>query len=959
MISLILTQFCFAQISFNIAVTNVSGNYYDGQLVYNGSFTIKASGGTGPYEYKITNNPGGRFGNSYSSNGYFGGLPPFTYNVSVFDVSGQKIADTIVTVTTVYPQPSLFCFLKMPSACDSVNGRIIFLGQGGTPPYSYSIDGGVSFSSSDTFPNLPQGFYNCLLKDANGFLALFTTSYCYRNSCPPPLTYPPYFGPDPACSFFAKAYSSAGSNCNNNGRIEISAYPLPPPLVSYPPFSYSMDGINYFPTNTTEFSTAVEDSLPPGLYNIHFKDSIGQTQIFSVQIPKFCEVQIKYIGVDASCQQSDGRITITASDGTAPYTYTMDGINFQSSNTFSNLAAGTYNFSVKDANDIITTSGATIFNKCPVVSATGTDEICGNKKGIIAATGIKGTKPYQFSIDGIYFQTDSFFNNLGTGVYKVILKDANDFMDSISVTIKNNCLLVTALSINETCGNKNGSTTVTASEGTPPYLYSIDGINFQSNNIFTGLANGIYSITAKDSGGLFFTIKDTIANIAAPISKAVATTAGCDGTGAVITVSNTGGTAPFQYSLDSLNFQSSNVFNNVSAGNYVVVVKDSNQCIVKDSIQVSKYPVPAVFIGNDTGACAGQTILLKAPAGLQYQWQDGSTGNLYAAKTTGLYWVKVTNQYNCFAIDTINIVFKPLPSFSLGNDTSLCTNQVLNIKISSAPITASYLWNTGNTTSALLINDPGLYWLKVSDSGCVSTDSILVNYKPLPTVNLGKDTILCEGNILQLNTGNSDSYLWQDGTAASSYSVSQQGTYSVQVTKNNCVNRDTINVDYLYKPHFTLGADQFICKGQPLVLDPSLTDANLLWQDGSRNKTFTVTMPGLYSLSATNKCGSVSDSVLITQGVCNLYMPTAFTPNGDAKNDVFKAGFGEDITTYHLQVYNRFGQLVFETKDKNAGWDGRLNRKEQPAGAYIWLVQYSIASNKTTQQLKGTVLLIR
>lgn len=154
----------------------------------------------------------------------------------------------------------------------------------------------MSFTSSDTFKNLPQGFYSFLLKDANGLLTLFSTSYCYRNGCPfePPGS-PPYFGPALPCSFIAKAYSSGGSNCNNSGSIGIDAYPLPSPQVSYPAFYYSMDGINYFPTNTTEVSTAVEDSLAPGLYKIYFKDSIGQKQLFSVVIPKYCEVQITFV----------------------------------------------------------------------------------------------------------------------------------------------------------------------------------------------------------------------------------------------------------------------------------------------------------------------------------------------------------------------------------------------------------------------------------------------------------------------------------------------------------------------------------------------------------------------------------------------------------------------------------------------------------------------------------------
>ena len=960
-IVLLVSNNLFAQVSLNISVTNVSTNSYNaGYLIYNGSFTITASGSNGPYGYQVISTPFA-LGNYYNNNGYFANLPASAYRVLVLDGSGKKIADTAVTISSIYPQPAIFCLLKTPSSCDSSNGSIVFQGQGGAPPYTYSIDGGVNFTSNDTFSNLATGYYNCLLKDANGMLALFSTSHC-PGGCPnlPPFIDQPYFGPGLPCPFLAEADIGSASNCNKNGIINIYTNSFLPPFICYPPYYYSMDGMNYLPANATPFSSVSEDSLAPGLYNIYFKDSIGQTQIYAVSLAEFCEVQINNIVIDASCQQSDGSITITATDGTQPYAYTMDGINFQSSNTFLNLAAGIYSFSVKDANGINTTSAAIVFNKCPVVSATGTDETCGDGKGIIAATGIKGTKPYRFSIDGINFQTDSFFNNLSAGIYKVILKDANGFMDSISVTIKNNCLAVTAISINESCGNKNGSITSTASGGKQPYLYSIDGTNFQSNNIFTDLSNGIYIITAKDADGLLVTIKDTITNISGPIVKAIASTAGCDGTGAIITVSITGGTALFQYSLDSLNFQTNNVFSNVNTGTYVVVVKDSNGCVTKDSILVSKYPEPVVFIGNDTGACAGQIILLKAPAGLQYQWQDNSTGNSYTAANTGLYWVKVTNQYNCFAIDSVNIVFKPLPPFSLGNDTSLCEGQILNIKISSTPATASYLWSTGNTASSLIINAPGLYWLKVSDSGCVSTDSLFVNYKPLPTVKLGNDTILCEDKTILLNAANTGaSYLWQDGNTNSTYPVTKQGEYNVSVTLQGCMSNDAIKVGYQPKPVFTLGEDKFICKAQSLVLTPNISNAGFLWQDGLTAKSYTVTKPGLYILSATNECGSSADSVLINQGVCNLYIPTAFTPNGDSKNDVFKAGFGEDISTWHLQVYNRFGQLVFETKDKNAGWDGKLNAKEQPQGGYVWIVQYTTLSNKIARQLKGTVALLR
>jgi len=130
-------QTSIAHLILKLSISQVSGNYFNGQLVYNGSFTITASGANAPCQFQITNNPGGVFGNSSSNNGYFGSLPPFVYKVSVFDVSGQKVADTIVPVTTLNPLPSLYCLLQIPTSCYSTTGQIVCIGNGGTPPYSY------------------------------------------------------------------------------------------------------------------------------------------------------------------------------------------------------------------------------------------------------------------------------------------------------------------------------------------------------------------------------------------------------------------------------------------------------------------------------------------------------------------------------------------------------------------------------------------------------------------------------------------------------------------------------------------------------------------------------------------------------------------------------------------------------------------------------------------------------
>jgi gliding motility-associated-like protein len=164
-------------------------------------------------------------------------------------------------------------------------------------------------------------------------------------------------------------------------------------------------------------------------------------------------------------------------------------------------------------------------------------------------------------------------------------------------------------------------------------------------------------------------------------------------------------------------------------------------------------------------------------------------------------------------------------------------------------------------------------------------------------------------------------------------------------------------------PVFTLGMDTVICREQDIVLEPVVLNNNPIeayqWQDGSTQPQFTVANAGTYSLQAANSCGATSDTIVITNGVCRLLVPNAFTPNGDGRNERFRAFFGENVVSYSLQIYNRWGQRVFTSNSKNEGWDGTLHGQAQPAGTYTWLIRYKVLNNMRDIFLKGTLLLIR
>jgi gliding motility-associated-like protein len=342
-----------------------------------------------------------------------------------------------------------------------------------------------------------------------------------------------------------------------------------------------------------------------------------------------------------------------------------------------------------------------------------------------------------------------------------------------------------------------------------------------------------------------------------------------------------------------------------------------------------------------------------------YKWHDNSSADTYLVNAQGTYWVQATGMNGCTNADTINVYKKPLPGFTLGNDTTLCEQQQLSYNFNLA--NATYIWSTGNTQAQQAINQPGVYWLEVSQQGCSKRDSVSVLYKPIPQVSLGNDTILCEGVSYQLNanTNNNVTYTWQNNSTGSSYVVNASGKYWVRVLLNGCANADTANITYTLKPVFDLGNDTSICKGQTFTLQPHVNDnATYKWQNGSTGSSFNVTEPGIYEVTVTNECGARSDKIAIDQGLCLLVMPNAFSPNHDGLNDVFRIKHPWYIKEFHMMIFNRWGEKVFESYDPNKGWNGTWNGIDQPSSAYAWVISLTDKDGQKDSS-RGIVILAR
>jgi gliding motility-associated-like protein len=386
-------------------------------------------------------------------------------------------------------------------------------------------------------------------------------------------------------------------------------------------------------------------------------------------------------------------------------------------------------------------------------------------------------------------------------------------------------------------------------------------------------------------------------------------------------------------------------------------------CVFRDSLTISAvHPKPVVNLGNDSTVCGNGPVPLNAGnPGAIYTWQNGSTAPTYSAVNSGIFWVEVKNNFGCSKRDSISLLFKVLPVFNLGPDTQICSGDTLTLNAGTTAAT-SYLWSNGTTGATMKVFQTGVYWCTADNSGCKYRDSLTITgIKPAPAVDLGNDQVVCEGITITLDAGNPGStYLWQNGTTNQKFSVTKAGTYSVQVDLNGCKRSDTVVINYNLKPTVNLGPDQFICPGNKIILSPVINPLwQINWQDGTSDPTYSISQPGTYSLSATNNCGTTTDDLVVSIGVCKVFVPNGFTPNNDGLNDVFKALGTESVTEYELMIFHRGGQMIFRTTDKTKGWDGKANGVPFTTSVFVYLLRYKETGSTDWSLLKGTLTLVR
>ena len=285
------------------------------------------------------------------------------------------------------------------------------------------------------------------------------------------------------------------------------------------------------------------------------------------------------MALSLSANVVENEITAMAAGGTGNLTYSIDGENFQMNNVFSDLANGTYTVTVQDENACTVSTSATISVNTLAVSANLVNDIsCADANdGSLEVSVAGGTAPYEYSLNEMGFQSSPIFENLAAGSYTVTVRDAEGFtIETNSATITNPDVLSLSANVDE------NEITATATGGTGEWTYSINGGDFQNNNVFDNLPNGDYQITVQDENGCTATTTVTV-DVIQPlvILTSITTNLTCNNSDdGSITIQASGGVEPYMYSLNGGDFQSNNTFGNLTAGTYEVVLMDANGTMI-------------------------------------------------------------------------------------------------------------------------------------------------------------------------------------------------------------------------------------------------------------------------------------------------------------------------------------------------------------------------------------------
>ncbi|MBK9512931.1 MAG: gliding motility-associated C-terminal domain-containing protein [Flavobacteriales bacterium] len=366
-------------------------------------------------------------------------------------------------------------------------------------------------------------------------------------------------------------------------------------------------------------------------------------------------------------------------------------------------------------------------------------------------------------------------------------------------------------------------------------------------------------------------------------------------------------------------------------------------------------------LGPDTVICPGDSVVLSAIADQSsYLWNTGQATSSITVSQAGTYWVEVSGPDGT-ASDTVVVGNHVLAPLVITGPAAVCPGAPAALL--AAPGFASYQWSTGSTANPLLAG-AGAWSVTATDTTtCQTTASFTVAEFALAGLSITGEPAVCAGQVTELvASAGLSSYAWNTGADSIAVSVGP-GLWSVSaVDTNGCLNSALFEVAQLDAPLARIISPDEFCDGVPAFLSAEdYPDQELLWNTGGTEASIAVGSNGTYALTASNACGTASDSIRVRFDNCDcgIFVPNSFTPNGDGTNEVWQPVVCPALA-YEAAVYDRWGIRIFQTTDPNEAWTGTFGGADDPApiGVYTYTVNVT-EEQGAPKALVGHVTLVR
>jgi gliding motility-associated-like protein len=763
-----------------------------------GSIRVQATGAQPQYQFSITNPISATSGWVVDNDYTFNNLNPGTYTVTVVTEDGCSFTGTV----TIEDENNLAVVATVTQSIGCNEGVITVIGSGGNPPYSYAIgtiDGVAQnptsgdFQSENTFIITTPGEYTFIVVDGNNCSA---TSNTVTITITPDVV-------------FTTTTQNVLCNGDSNGMISYTVTNTNGFQVT---FQLIDENGNIISTN----NSGIFNNLPAGNYTVVLVQIQGSTVCdfsadFTISEPTLI-TGVAEITENYTCLTNAGTINIvpgSITGGTAPYQFSIDGVNFVSSSEFAGLTSGNYTIYIQDANGcVVTTNTISLVapNQLTDLTFSATALTCPSQNATITVTTVGGTAPFNYQIIAPVGQTvdngtNPVFTGLISGTYTFEVTDSNGCTYQETYTINPLPIIdVIGQTIsNVVCfGASNGEITFTVTNSNP-YNYQIvnssnavvaSATNSNLSTItLTGLTASTYTITVTDT---VTNCTDTATAVVEAPSSALAFTfvtnqISCNSNGSVI-ISATGGWGSYQYQLTQPNGvvvgpQSNATFTNLTqAGTYTISVNDINGCVVSNTFNLATPANPVAVIAPSSDLCFdanGATLVIAVTGGVvpytySINGNPSQNSNTFTNLTPGSYTVVVTDANGCAS--TVSQIIEPELtgdlSLTKGLDCTASPNAEISALISGglAPFSYQVSFNGGafGTSTNVVGNNfvystanAGNYQFLITDAkGCTFTSqTITVEPLTLPEITsvIELQGILCNGGNegeIQINTNN-------------------------------------------------------------------------------------------------------------------------------------------------------------------------------------------------------------